>query len=291
MSMAKKQALGRGMDAIFLDNSIESEESVTTLRISQIEPRKDQPRKVFNSESLSQLADSIAANGLIQPIVVRESDDSGFYQIIAGERRWRAAKMAGLSEVPVVVIDADDKKTAEYALIENIQREDLSPVEEARGYRSLIDQFGLTQDQVARQVGKSRAAITNTLRLLELPEAILDKLSDKSLSAGHARALLGLNDKSKIESAAKFIIEHDLSVRAAEDLVRKFNRPERITADPDPMEAAYYNNLEQKITASIGCKVQIKYGGNNKSLTISYTDSNDLESIIRRLVDDQTIFD
>lgn len=291
MSMAKKQALGRGMDAIFLDNSIETEESVTTLRISQIEPRKDQPRKVFNSESLSQLADSIAANGLIQPIVVRESDDSGFYQIIAGERRWRAAKMAGLSEVPVVVIDADDKKTAEYALIENIQREDLSPVEEARGYRSLIDQFGLTQDQVAKQVGKSRAAITNTLRLLELPESILDKLSDKSLSAGHARALLGLNDKSKIESAAKFIIEHDLSVRAAEDLVRKFNRPERITADPDPMEAAYYNNLEQKITASIGCKVQIKYGGNNKSLTISYTDSNDLESIIRRLVDDQTIFD
>ena len=291
MSMAKKQALGRGMDAIFLDNSIESDESVTTLRISQIEPRKDQPRKVFNSESLSQLADSIAANGLIQPIVVRESDDSGFYQIIAGERRWRAAKMAGLSEVPVVVIDADDKKTAEYALIENIQREDLSPVEEARGYRSLIDQFGLTQDQVAKQVGKSRAAITNTLRLLELPEGILDKLSDKSLSAGHARALLGLNDKSKIESAAKFIIEHDLSVRAAEDLVRKFNRPERITADPDPMEAAYYNNLEQKITASIGCKVQIKYGGNNKSLTISYTDSNDLESIIRRLVDDQTIFD
>lgn len=291
MSMAKKQALGRGMDAIFLDNSIESDESVTTLRISQIEPRKDQPRKVFNSESLSQLADSIAANGLIQPIVVRESDDSAFYQIIAGERRWRAAKMAGLSEVPVVVIDADDKKTAEYALIENIQREDLSPVEEARGYRSLIDQFGLTQDQVAKQVGKSRAAITNTLRLLELPEGILDKLSDKSLSAGHARALLGLNDKSKIESAAKFIIEHDLSVRAAEDLVRKFNRPERITADPDPMEAAYYNNLEQKITASIGCKVQIKYGGNNKSLTISYTDSNDLESIIRRLVDDQTIFD
>lgn len=156
--MPKKKGLGRGMEAIFLDNSPEDSEKVTTLRVSEIEPRRSQPRKNFDAEALSQLADSIAANGVIQPIIVRESENPGFYQIIAGERRWRAAKQAGLSEVPVVVVDADDRKAAEYALIENIQREDLNPVEEARGIRSLIDDCSLTQEETARRLGRSRAA-------------------------------------------------------------------------------------------------------------------------------------
>ena len=232
--MPKKQALGRGMDAIFIDNSLESDNNTTKLPIAVIEPRRGQPRRSFDAESLSQLADSIAANGLIQPIVVRRLEAGGesksvgdntvdgeFYQIIAGERRWRAAKLAGLFEVPVVIVEADDKKAAEYALIENIQREDLNPIEEAAAFRSLIDEYGLTQETAAKQVGKSRAAVANSMRLLELPDEVKSLLAEKKLTAGHARALLGLNDKSLIPTAADTIVKHELSVRAAEELIKK----------------------------------------------------------------------
>ena len=186
--MPKKQALGRGMDAIFIDNTPDSPERTDKLAVSDIEPRRDQPRKTFDPESLSSLADSIAANGLIQPIIVRPSESSALYSIVAGERRWRAARMAGLSEVPVVIIDADDKKAAEYALVENIQREDLNPIEEAEGLKSLIEDYNLTQEQAAKRVGKSRAAIANALRLLELPDEVISLVGHKSLSAG-TRAL------------------------------------------------------------------------------------------------------
>lgn len=289
--MAKKKGLGRGMDAIFLDNSLDDANDKTgTLRISEIEPRRGQPRKTFDAEALSQLADSIAANGLIQPIVVRERAGTDFYQIIAGERRWRAAKMAGLSEVPVVILEADDKKVAEYALIENIQREDLSPIEEAMGYKALIEEYKMTQEQVAQQVGKSRAAVTNAMRLLELPEDVLALVSDKSLSAGHARALLGLNDKSRISELADLVVMRELSVRAVEELVRKYNSLPAVEEDveDDVVERAYYKSLEKKMTEALGSRVKISHSNRKKVISIAYKDADDLSELIKKLVGEET---
>ena len=280
--MPKKQALGRGMDAIFIDNTPDSPERTDKLAVSDIEPRRDQPRKTFDPESLSSLADSIAANGLIQPIIVRPSESSALYSIVAGERRWRAARMAGLSEVPVVIIDADDRKAAEYALVENIQREDLNPIEEAEGLKSLIEDYNLTQEQAAKRVGKSRAAIANALRLLELPDEVISLVGHKSLSAGHARALLGLNDKTLIPDAAKTIVDHELSVRAAEELIKKLNsNPE--PKKTDPVADSYYSSLEQKLTESLGHKVRISRSKRRRSISISYKNSDELEELIRLL--------
>ena len=280
--MPKKQALGRGMDAIFIDNTPDSPERTDKLAVSDIEPRRDQPRKTFDPESLSSLADSIAANGLIQPIIVRPSENPALYSIVAGERRWRAARMAGLSEVPVVIIDADDRKAAEYALVENIQREDLNPIEEAEGLKSLIEDYNLTQDQAAKRVGKSRAAIANALRLLELPDEVITLVEHKSLSAGHARALLGLNDKTLIPDAAKTMVDHELSVRAAEELIKKLNsKPEQ--KKNDPVADSYYSSLEQKLTESLGHKVRISRSKRRRSISISYKNSDELEELIRLL--------
>ena len=280
--MPKKQALGRGMDAIFIDNTPDSPERTDKLAVSDIEPRRDQPRKTFDPESLSSLADSIAANGLIQPIIVRPSENPALYSIVAGERRWRAARMAGLSEVPVVIIDADDRKAAEYALVENIQREDLNPIEEAEGLKSLIEDYNLTQEQAAKRVGKSRAAIANALRLLELPDEVISLVGHKSLSAGHARALLGLNDKTLIPDAAKTIVGHELSVRAAEELIKKLNsKPE--PKKNDPVADSYYSSLEQKLTESLGHKVWISRSKRRRSISISYKNSDELEELIRLL--------
>lgn len=280
--MPKKQALGRGMDAIFIDNTPDSPERTDKLAVSDIEPRRDQPRKTFDPESLSSLADSIAANGLIQPIIVRPSESSALYSIVAGERRWRAARMAGLSEVPVVIIDADDRKAAEYALVENIQREDLNPIEEAEGLKSLIEDYNLTQEQAAKRVGKSRAAIANALRLLELPDEVISLVGHKSLSAGHARALLGLNDKTLIPDAAKTIVDHELSVRATEELIKKLNsKPE--PKKNDPVADSYYSSLEQKLTESLGHKVRISRSKRRRSISISYKNSDELEELIRLL--------
>lgn len=284
---AKKKGLGRGMDAIFLDNSMDdAEKKSSMLRLSQIEPRRDQPRKVFDTEALSQLADSIAVNGLIQPIIVREQEGSDFYQIIAGERRWRASKMAGLSEVPVVILDVDDKKAAEYALIENIQREDLNPIEEARGFKSLIEDYSLTQEQAAKQVGRSRSAVTNSLRLLELPEDVLELVSNKTLSAGHARTLLGLNDRSRISDVADMVVSRELSVRATEDLVKKLNsapdEPEE--TENNEIEREYYASLEKKISVALGHRVKISHSNHKKSITVSCKNSDELEELIKRLL-------
>lgn len=300
--MPKKQALGRGMDAIFIDNSLESDKNTTKLPIAVIEPRRGQPRRSFDAESLSQLADSIAANGLIQPIVVRRLEAGGesksvgdntvdgeFYQIIAGERRWRAAKLAGLFEVPVVIIEADDKKAAEYALIENIQREDLNPIEEAAAFRSLIDEYGLTQETAAKQVGKSRAAVANSMRLLELPDEVKSMLAEKKLTAGHARALLGLNDKSLIPAAADTIVKHELSVRAAEELIKKLNSP-KAEKPQNESERAYYSDLGQRVSERLGCKVVIKNRGKSRTLSLSCDDTETLEELIKKLAGDD-IFD
>ncbi|MCI8387878.1 MAG: ParB/RepB/Spo0J family partition protein [Clostridiales bacterium] len=284
--MSKRKGLGRGMESIFLDNSLDAPERTSTLRISEIEPRRSQPRKSFDAESLSQLADSIAANGLIQPIIVRAVEGSDFYQIIAGERRWRAAKQAGLGEVPVVILEADDRKAAEYALIENIQREDLNPIEEAQGFRSLIEDYNLTQEQAAKQVGKSRAAVTNSLRLLELPDNVLDLIANKQLSAGHARTLLALSDKSIISEAANIIVRDELSVRSAEALVKKLNAEPAQEKKKDPVAESYYVSLERKITDTLGCKVRITHSKRSHALSITYKNTAELESLISKLTGD-----
>ena len=278
--MAKKTGLGRGLDFIFDDNSIESDGSgVTSLRISDVEPKSDQPRKNFDNEALSQLADSIAANGVLQPILVRESE-SGYYQIIAGERRWRASKLAGLTEIPAIVMEADDLKTAQIALIENIQREDLNAYEEAKAYRALIDQFELTQEDVAGRLGKSRSSIANSLRLLDLPEEISDLLQGDKLSAGHCKALLGLRDRSKIRALAEKIINNNLSVREAEALVRKANKPEKEEEEIAPLKVDYVAELEKKVTGLTGryCKIQTK--GQRKTVPIEYGGDGDLEKLL-----------
>ena len=278
--MAKKTGLGRGLDFIFDDNSIESDGSgVTSLRISDVEPKSDQPRKNFDNEALSQLADSIAANGVLQPILVRESG-SGYYQIIAGERRWRASKLAGLTEIPAIVMEADDLKTAQIALIENIQREDLNAYEEAKAYRALIDQFELTQEDVAGRLGKSRSSIANSLRLLDLPEEISDLLQGDKLSAGHCKALLGLRDRSKIRALAEKIINNNLSVREAEALVRKANKPEKEEEEIAPLKVDYVAELEKKVTGLTGryCKIQTK--GQRKTVSIEYGGDGDLEKLL-----------
>ena len=219
--MAKKNSgLGRGLDAIFLNNALSeepshSEDAIARLKISMVDPKSDQPRKYFDKEALEQLADSIVENGLLQPILVREYGD-GRYQIIAGERRFRASKIAGLTEIPAIVLDKDDKKAAQIALIENIQREDLNPLEEALAYKSLADEYDMTQEELSIKVGKSRSAIANSVRLLDLPDEVLTLVASKELSAGHARTILGLKKKDAMILLAQRAVEEGLSVRTLE---------------------------------------------------------------------------
>lgn len=288
-----KRGLGKGLDSIFSENLEEEKSGLTMLRLADIEPRKGQPRKVFDPEALSQLADSIAANGVIQPIVVRRSA-GGFYEIIAGERRWRASKMAGLTEVPVVVMDIDDQKTAELSLIENIQREDLNPVEEASAYKILMETFKLTQEQLAQRVGKSRSAITNSLRLLDLPAEVLKLLSDGDISAGHARALLGLTIKNDILTLAELIVTKGLSVRAVEDLVRKMNaeaaNPKVVeTASETGGEVNYITELEKALRRKFGRKVKIFHGKKSKRIEIEFSDERDLQTLLTQIGGDDLL--
>ena len=262
--MAKKPSgLGRGYFSILDDNQFEEKGSLTSLRISQIEPRSDQPRKSFDNEALSALADSIAAHGVLQPILVTDADEAGIYTIIAGERRWRASKLAGLTEMPAIIVDGDALKIAEVSLIENIQREDLNPLEEALAYRALIENFGLTQEALSLKIGKSRPSIANALRLLELPEDVLEMLSSGDISQGHAKALLGLKSRADIPVLAQKIVEKDLSVRATEDAVRFMNRPEREEPEPDGDEVVvdYFRELERRMMGNLGRKVKISNKG------------------------------
>lgn len=286
--MAKKTGgLGRDFYSIFDDNILESKKGAAeNIRISDIEPRRDQPRKTFERESLEVLADSIAAYGVLQPIIVRKnpiSEDT--YEIIAGERRWRASKMAGLTEIPAVVFDGDELKAAQVALIENIQREDLNAVEEAMGYGALIDKFGLTQDQVAKQVGKSRSAVTNMLRLLDLPEEVLEMLREGSISAGHARALLGLDDELAIIENAQKIIDRGLSVREVEALVHRIKsaKDEPIEERVHPQIKAHMKELEHRAMSALGRKVRISRSTHKKVLELTYSDDEDLEALLRSL--------
>ena len=252
--MAKRQSgLGRDFYSLLDDNMMETkQESKTTIKISRITPRGDQPRKNFDENALQMLADSIREHGVIQPIVLREIGDlNDNYEIIAGERRWRAAKMAGLDEIPAVVMTGDELKVAEVALIENVQRKDLNPIEEAMAYRALIERFGLKQEEVALQAGKSRSSIANMLRLLELPDEVLDLVQEEKLNMGHARAILGLADEEKMLPLAQMAVEKELSVREVEALVRKYNVvPEEVPATEEDAAAVqrrvYMKDLEDK---------------------------------------------
>ncbi len=288
--MAKKNfGLGRGLDAIFLENALDGasenkENQISKLKLSLIDPKSDQPRKNFDKDALRELANSIEENGLLQPILVREYGE-GRYQIIAGERRFRASKLAGLSEIPAIIMDKDDKKVAEIALIENIQREDLNPIEEAVAYKSLIDLYGLTQEEVSLKVGKSRSAIANAMRLIDLPKDVLKLVVSGELSAGHARTLLGLKKREDMLPLAKLSIEKDFSVRTLESEVKKLNKAKPAaeeTETPEPI-VDYFREMELRVQSHLGRKVKIEEKGKKKAITLYYEDNEDLDELLKSI--------
>lgn len=275
---AKKGGLGRGLDALFADNSIEEIASISAvkLKIMDIEPNRDQPRKIFDEDALAELADSIAKHGVIQPLLVRPMPD-GSYQLVAGERRWRASRMAGLTEVPVVIKELSDDEAMALALIENLQREDLNAIEEAQGIKALMDTLSLTQDEAAERVGKSRPAVANALRLLKLPDSVIALVSDGKLSPGHARALLGFKDEQDIIETADLIIEKGLTVRDVEKLVKKRNKEPKAEKTA-ARRASYYDEVELALTDFLGRKVKVgtKPGKESGVLEIDFFDKDDL---------------
>ena len=284
--MAKRKTelgLGRGLNALLGDPELSAQgDGAVSLPISQVEPGLNQPRKRFDQEALDDLTDSIRVHGIIQPLTVRRLA-SGYYQIIAGERRWRAAKAAGLTEVPVVIIEADDRKVMELGLIENLQREDLNPAEEARGYQVLMEEYGLTQEQVAQQMGKSRPAITNTLRLLALPNDLMAMVESGALSAGHARAILGAPTATLQREAARQVVERQLSVRQTEALVRALQKPQREPKKSDPDLGLYLGELEKDLTGRLGRKVTISHRGKRGKIELEYYGDQDLEALLSLL--------
>lgn len=281
---AKKGGLGRGLDALFNENATDSDGAVT-VALNDIEPNRDQPRRDFDEESISELAESISRHGLIQPIVVRPIA-SGSYQIIAGERRWRACRIAGLSEVPVIIKELDDRSLMEIALIENLQREDLNAVEEALGYRSLIDTYGLTQEQVAESVGKSRSAVTNALRLLGLNETELEALRRGAITAGHARALLSCEDED-IRAKMLLAASDGASVRELERMAadsKKIKKAPKAKQKKD----TYYSEVELSLKNEMHRKVDIKPTGNGRgTLTIEFFSDDELADFARRLANEE----
>lgn len=295
MASKMKTGLGKGLDSIFIDNTALSGGGNGLVRLSEIQPRRDQPRKNFDLESLQQLADSIAEHGLLQPVVVREAL-GGYYEIIAGERRWRAAKMAGLSEIPVTILSADDRKASELAIIENVQREDLNPMEEAQAYKKLQEEYGLTQDKVASAVGKSRSAVANTLRLLDLPEEAGALVASGKLSEGHAKVLLGTTYEEDLIKAAKEVAEKGLSVRETEALVKRLNASSAAeeaeeTLKDFPVKVNYTKVLEEKAGRMLGRRVSINGRGKTRRLELFYEDREDLENLLKVLCGDRIFED
>ena len=289
MPKKKNSGLGRGLDAIFLENTLvdeneNKENKITAIKLSLIDPKNDQPRKNFDRASLEELAASISENGVLQPILVREYGE-GRYQIIAGERRFRASKMAGLSEIPAIILERDDRKASEIALIENIQREDPNPIEEAMAYRSLSVEYNLTQEELSQKVGRSRSAIANSTRLLDLPEEVLVKIASGELSAGHGRTLLGLKNKADMVTLADKTIEFDLSVRQLEEEVKRANKPKKpiLEEDDEPVYVDYFRELEVRMQSHLGRKVKIEGKGRKKTITLYYEDNEDLDEIIETL--------
>ena len=281
--MAKKLGgLGKGLNAIFIENDSEDNNGSVTLKISEIEPNRSQPRKDFDEKALSELAESISKHGLLQPLLVRPLPLGG-YQIVAGERRYRACRMAGITEVPVIIRELGDTETMEIALIENLQREDLTPIEEALGYKVLIDEHGFSQEEVAQSVGKSRPAIANSLRLLKLPQSILDLVSDGKISAGHARALLTLEDEKLMQELAEEIIKKDLSVRQVEKICKQKPKPEK--EEVPEKKPSFYSMVELALNESLGRKIKVsknkgKQGG---ILQIEFYSDEELTELSNKL--------
>lgn len=289
MAKESKKGLGTGLSALFGEDILEEETTgeLINVPIAKVEPRSDQPRTYFDEAALQELSDSIAQYGLIQPIVVRKLEN-GYYQIIAGERRWRASRMAGLLEVPVRILSADDRRTAELALVENLQREDLNPIEEAKGYKALIEEYGLTQEEAAQSVGRSRPAIANSMRLLSLSQPVMDLVENGKLSAGHARALLPLNDETLQKNVADKVITIGLSVRKTEQLVsktiKKLREAESFKPEEDNTIAVDYiaeveNNLSQKLAR----RVKLDVGKRGGKIVLEFYGSDDREALIANL--------
>lgn len=284
MARKMKSGLGKGLD-VLIPTAQEQDEirEPQVLKISQVEPNRDQPRKQFDQEALEELAGSIKQYGIIQPIIVSKKDD--YYEIIAGERRWRAAKLAGLKEIPVVVKEYSEKEIAEISLIENIQRENLNPIEEARAYKSLIEEYELTQEELSERISKSRAQIANTMRLLKLHEEVQKMLTDGRLTAGHARALLGLEIEEEQRKVAEKIVQETLSVRQTEDLVRRINNPPQPSQkSKKPENSVFYKDLERRMTETLGTKVRINQKSPGKGrIEINYFSEDELDRIYTML--------
>ena len=288
--MAKKLGgLGKGLDAIFMENESESKNSTVTLKISEIEPNRDQPRKDFDESALAELAHSISQHGVLQPLLVRPLIGGG-YQIVAGERRYRACRMAGVTEVPVVIRELSDSETMELALIENLQRENLTPIEEAKGFGVLVDEYGMSQEEVSQVVGRSRSAVANSLRLLNLPKEVSDMVERGEISAGHGRTLLALGSEEEMINAAKQIYEKELSVRQTEKLVKAINaekdkaqkedKQERISLKP-----SYFSEVELALTEYLGKKVTVTGAKNNEGgvLQIEFYSQDELKELANKL--------
>ena len=284
MAAKEKKGLGTGLDVLFAANELEEPEGeLLTLPISKVEPREAQPRKRFDEEALQELADSIARYGLIQPIVARKLD-SGYYQIIAGERRWRASRMAGLTEVPVRVLEADDRRTAALALVENLQREDLNPIEEARGYRTLMEDYGLTQEETARSVGRSRPAVANALRLLSLSPAVMELVEKRQLSAGHARAILPLPGEKQQLELAREVLKKSLTVRRTEQLVARMGKAGAAGGQKeDPLAVNYAAEVGEELSRLLGRKVRLLEARRGGRIELDYYDPEDRERLIEAL--------
>ena len=283
--MSVKRGLGKGLDALLADNSVDSDNEAVTLRISEIEPNKNQPRKDFDDDALSELAESIKQHGVIQPLLVRPIMGGG-YQLVAGERRWRASRLAGLSEVPVVIRQMDDSQVMVIALIENLQREELNSIEEAEGYRQLSENFGLTQDEIATQVGKSRPAVANAMRLLGLPLSVTQKIRDGSLSAGHARAILTLEDEKQMFDLTENAIKTGMSVREIEKAAKAIiegnqNKGQKaVRAKRNPM----IDEIERGLTEELGRKITIFESKNKGHIEIEFYNLDDLRNISNTII-------
>lgn len=287
MASAKK-GLGGGLSNLFGDDAAASlnengaADSITQLPLTKIERNPNQPRKKFDQQALEELAESIRLHGVITPITVRHGEKDGYYQIIAGERRWRAARLAGLKEIPAMVLEAGEGEVMELALIENLQRQDLNPIEEAEGYDRLMQQFGLTQEEVANRVVKSRSAVANALRLLGLPDEVRTMVADGKLSGGHARAVLAVSDEDKRVEAARQMV--GMSVRQAEALAKRLNKkPSVKPPQPEAFSVDYVADVEKELESVLGRKISIQQGKNSGQLTLEYYGADDLERLIEAL--------
>ncbi len=280
MNMAKKQSgLGKGLGALMMENSLDIGVSTTSLNINSIVPNRDQPRKTFDEAALEELAQSIRQHGVLQPLLVRPLP-GGDYQLVAGERRWRAARTAGLTEVPVVVKELSDTEAMELAIIENLQREDLNPIEEAEGLQALADKCGYTQEEIAASVGKSRPAIANSLRLLRLPEEVRNMTREGVISAGHARALLAFDNDAMMLEAAKQIVSRKLTVRDVEKMAKS---PRRRAAKKPKRRDSFYDEVELSLTETLGRKVTVSNSGSRGTVVIEYYSQEDLKNLANAL--------